>query len=154
MRMIIMCGLPGSGKSTYANGLEKEYSIINQDIIGNRNKCVQLTKLLLSENKSVIIDRTNITKFQRNIWIKLAKEYKVTDIHCVEFKISPEVTIERVKSRKNHPTIKEDTPLEKINSIIRRFLSEYQTPELSEGFTSIFSINISSDGKKHFCFRN
>lgn len=133
-KVIIMVGKPGSGKSTYAKSLGNEYSIVNQDILGNRNKCIEYTKLLLNEDKSVIIDRTNINKKQRAYWVKIAKEYNVTDISCIEFKIDSDICIERILSRKDHPTIKENTSIEKISEIVRRFENEYEAPSIDEGF--------------------
>lgn len=141
--MIILVGKPGSGKSFFAyNSLNKV--IINQDSLGDRKKCIDATKLALSSNKDVIIDRTNINKQQRSIWINIAKEYNVTEIYCIEFKVSAEECIKRIQNRLYHPTIKENTSLEKITDIVRKFEKSYEEPSISEGFISITHINSNS----------
>jgi predicted kinase len=136
----ILVGMPGAGKSTYAQTVPGE--IINQDKLGDRKICIKRAKELLSEGKDVIIDRTNISRKQRAIWTNLAKEFKVEQIQVVELRISPELAIERVKNRKDHPTIKEDTSLEKIQEIVRRFVNEYEAPHMDEGFTSYTIIHV------------
>ena len=135
MKMVILVGLPGSGKSTYAKD-QNGFEVINQDLLGNRQKCINKTKELLKQGKSVIIDRTNINRKQRNHWLEIAKEFEIP-VLCIIFKISPELAKERVENRKNHPTIKEGTSKEKIDEIITMFEKSYEEPELSEGFHSI-----------------
>jgi stress-induced morphogen len=141
-KMMILVGNIGFGKSTWASK-QIGYEIVNQDVIGNRNNCIKRTKQYLQEGKSVIIDRTNIDKKQRAYWIEIAKEFNV-EIHCVEFKTDTKLARERVINRKDHPTITPDFPLEKIDEIIDTFNEYYQTPEISEGFTSITYITDSS----------
>ena len=132
--------MPGAGKSTYAKDIKGE--VVNQDTLGNRQKCINKVRALLSEGKNVIIDRTNINRKQRAIWTNLAKEFKVERIECIELRISPELAIERIKNRKNHPTIKEDFTLEKIKDIVGRFVKEYEEPKMDEGFISYSVIHI------------
>ena len=135
MKVLILVGFPGSGKSTHAKSLEADYTIINQDTLGNRKKCVQAAINALKEGKSIVIDRTNINKKQRKIWIDLAKEYKVDKIELIEFRCSSEECIKRVAERKDHPTIK-DFSIDKITFIVRKFEDDYEEPHFSEGFDS------------------
>jgi predicted kinase len=135
MNMMILIGLPGAGKSTYASDF-KDYEVVNQDLLGNRQKCIKKTKELLSEGKNVIIDRTNINRKQRAIWTNIAKEHGVVDICFVELRIEPELAFKRIKQRKNHPSIKDGTSDEKIREIIGRFVTEYEEPHANEDYTS------------------
>ena len=141
LKMIILVGFPGSGKSTWASHLT-DYVVINQDTLGNRQRCIDQTKRCLKDGRSVIIDRTNINRKQRSIWTNIAKEFKIDKIECIELRIKPELAIERITKRENHPTIKNGTPIEKIRDIVRRFVNEYQEPRMDEGFNRIDTIHI------------
>lgn len=139
MKVTILVGKPGSGKSTYSNRmfLKESVAIINQDTLGSRKACLRKMEELLKANKNVIVDRTNISKKQREYFISLAQKYKAERIECVEFKSSVEKCIERVRQRENHPTITKETPLDKIKEIVVKFECDYEEPTMSEGFDSI-----------------
>lgn len=139
MKIIIMVGIPGSGKSTFANKY-KNYKIISQDELGSRYLCLSTFRQYLSEGKNVIVDRCNINKMQRILWINIAKEHKV-EIDCVNLIINKETAIKRILERKGHPTIKEDTTLDKVTQIVDNFLNTYETPTLEEGFKKVLYID-------------
>lgn len=140
MRIIVFCGLPGSGKSTHATKLEPHYQIINQDLLGSRQNCLKRAEHHLKLGLDIIIDRTNINKKQRNHWIELGKKYDA-EMHCVEFKSDPNKCIERITKREDHPTITKETPLAKVTEIVLRFVNEYEEPAFHEGFNSISVIH-------------
>ena len=94
MNVYILCGLPGSGKSTWAAKRAKDSSamIINKDslrtmfygsyrfdgdleyIIGGCT--VELVKKILEYNvKDLIIDEYNLTRSKRSFWIDLIDTY-------------------------------------------------------------------------------
>lgn len=75
--MIIMVGYPASGKSSYSKNLKKlfNYEIINQDELKTLQKCIKQTELFITQNKSIIIDRTNLDIKSRKVWIDIAKKY-------------------------------------------------------------------------------
>lgn len=139
-KMLVLVGLPGSGKSTYAKTMQG-YEVVNQDLLGNREICIKRTRAYLKQGKSVIIDRTNINKKQRSYWLNIAKEFNIVP-ECVVFEIDTDYAKERIINRKNHPTIKENTPLEKIDAIIEMFRKSYEKPESNEGFSNIELIYI------------
>lgn len=134
-KMIILVGNIGSGKSTWASK-QTGYEVINQDTLGNREKCIKRTKQYLKEGKSVIIDRTNINKKQRAYWLAIASEFNIEPT-CVHFSNDKELAMHMVKNRKNHPTITKDMSLEKIDEIHTMFEESYETPEPLEGFYNI-----------------
>ena len=121
--VILLVGLPGSGKSTFAQALEKaaphKYVRINQDALGNRKKCENLMRKTLRRNKCPIIDRCNFDQTQRDHFWKIAieeKHYRYDDpervvrvqgVECVIFTCKPTDCIERCEGRGNsHETIK------------------------------------------------
>jgi predicted kinase len=138
MIVTILCGKPGSGKSTHANEefLKRSVVIVNQDTLGSRKMCLKLMEKALKDNMDVIVDRTNINVLQRSYFIELAQKYKADRIECIEFKSSNEKCIERIQKRKNHKTITEDFSLDKITEIVLKFDNTYEKVKLSEGFIS------------------
>jgi predicted kinase len=89
--MVIMVGLPRSGKSTIVNSLYKDCRIIpvSQDdvrrSIGIRytsestwlvqNMVEAFARLLMIRGLSVVVDNVNLTRDRREKWYSLAKEY-------------------------------------------------------------------------------
>lgn len=135
--LIILMGFPGSGKSTYAINFFDEAFIINQDAFnGNRSQTWTTFKYYMDQGKDVVLDRCNINKAQRSPWINYAKQcgYKVGLIYLY---CDTEICIKRIMERKNHITIKENTPLEKVQEIVNGFNKSYQAPCMTEGFDTI-----------------
>jgi predicted kinase len=134
-RMIVLVGNIGSGKSTWASK-QIGYEVINQDILGSREKCIKLAQQYLKEGKSVIIDRTNINRKQRSYWLAIASNFNIEPT-CINFSNDKELAINMVKNRKNHKTITKDVSSEKINDIFDSFEKSYEAPEPLEGFCNI-----------------
>ena len=92
LKVIIMRGISGSGKSTYAKQLSKEYDAVicsaddyfnkTGNYIFDRNKlkeahgeCLLKADGNLQEGRSVIIDNTNVKKWEYQKYIELANKY-------------------------------------------------------------------------------
>lgn len=118
--MILLCGIPGSGKSTLANSLQHampfKFVRINQDELGNRRRCEEVTRAVLSNpnRKSQlmqcpVIDRCNFDPEQRAKFVAIAQEFNVP-VDCIVFEseslISVDECIQRCETRRNHPTVK------------------------------------------------
>lgn len=79
--MVMLVGLPGSGKSTFAQSLvasmPNKFSRINQDELKKRVECERKVKQILSTSSEQrlcpIIDRCNFDAQQRSTWYRLAK---------------------------------------------------------------------------------
>lgn len=68
--LIILCGLPGSGKSTLSHALVSFGWIrVNQDDLGSADECKKLLKKAMKHGKSVIIDRCNVHAKERKMWV-------------------------------------------------------------------------------------
>ena len=143
LKMIILIGLPGSGKSTLATKLT-DYSYVNQDLLGNRRDCESAAKRFLSQGKSVIIDRTNISKEQRRYFINIAKDFNAK-VFCIILETPMVECIKRVKERKGHKTIPFGTPDSKVEEIINKFSNTFEFPEWSEGYEARYVVNDNHD---------
>lgn len=72
--MIIMVGMPGSGKSYFVKThlLPHGYVHINQDTLKTKVKCLEAAKNTLSKEKSLVIDNTNPGVFERMEYTTMA----------------------------------------------------------------------------------
>lgn len=144
---IMMVGLPGSGKSTYAKTLTldgKPYIIHSSDklreelygdaaIQGDNNKLfAELHKRIkedLQRGENVVYDATNIKKKNR---IAFLRELK--DIPCYKDCIVMATEYKACEYNNEHRERK--VPLE----VIRRMFLNYQPPHESEGFREIIYV--------------
>jgi len=139
-KLLIMVGVPGSGKSTTANrliSLNKNWSRVNQDEMKSRKACEIYAKDALKKGLSVIVDRCNFDILQRNVWIKIASEFGVNHIWCLYFKIPHEICKARVTVREDHPTIPKG---DKGCEIIDTFASSLVPPAFEEGLSEIITV--------------
>jgi predicted kinase len=65
-QVLVMVGIPGSGKSTIANELvAMGWERVNQDDLGSRRVCETRMEDALKRGKSVVVDRCNFDISQR-----------------------------------------------------------------------------------------
>jgi predicted kinase len=133
--VVVLVGLPGSGKSTVAERLvEKGYTRVNQDDLGSRNKYKGIMVEAIKAGKKVIIDRVNFDRQQRQSWIDLAHKLGVVNVRCVWLKVDKDTCKTRVANRVNHPTIKD---AETGNHVIDKFDKLFEEPSVAEGFINV-----------------
>ncbi|KAH9835333.1 P-loop containing nucleoside triphosphate hydrolase protein [Rhodofomes roseus] len=138
--VLILVGLIGSGKSTFAQALEKHvprFRRCNQDDLGNRQRVEALARESLDEGLSVCIDRSNFDARQRATWISIAREFPGTEAWVLVLDTPYEVCAQRLQERTDHPTIK--SPSEAL-PILSRFSSQYRPPSAHEGYTRFLSL--------------
>ncbi|KAL7468296.1 hypothetical protein ACHAXS_008517, partial [Conticribra weissflogii] len=141
--VLVLVGLPGSGKSTFSIKLENampwKYTRVNQDKLGNRKACEQLTRDVLSMGKVAVIDRSNFDAQQRQNWSGIAKEAGVP-CDCVVFSFQKDVCVRRCEQRRNHETVKAHMAREVVN----RMASQFRPPVPLE------KKGIFNNGKHHY----
>lgn len=144
MEVSILIGVPGCGKSTFSKELlkiKRNVVILSSDEIRSNlsaNKAkntnyvfsIFYDKLFkfLDEGKDIIIDSTNIERSNRLKLIKKIKEYN-KDIKIIGYLLDTpyDVIIERMKFRNR-----------KVPAyIVKKYLSKFDFPLLSEGFDDI-----------------
>lgn len=142
--MLVLSGLIGSGKSTFARALVEHFGDwrrCNQDELGDRHAVVYAARTALLAGHHVVIDRTNIDAKQRRTWLELARELNASTADgertrsVVTISLTLTISIDeaerRLKLRVGHETIQ--TP-EQALGILPHFLRTYQKASSEEGF--------------------
>ena len=127
--MIIMCGLPFSGKSTLAKHMEKYCSdiiIINLDEI-DRNDHARVICDNIKNNKLVVIDKCNLSSEDRKEWINLNVSGK---IWCIFINTPVEECLYRAAKHNEDNKKKIETLQIKL-----------QQPNKDEGFSQIIELS-------------
>jgi bifunctional polynucleotide phosphatase/kinase len=97
--LIICVGSPGSGKSTYIRGMlsDSKFTIISQDLLGTKSKCLAAAKKALADGGTVIVDNTNPKSLSRQEFINLNSADSKT--LCLYFSTRKEMCIHNNKFR-------------------------------------------------------
>ncbi|KAK9807051.1 hypothetical protein WJX72_012089 [[Myrmecia] bisecta] len=139
--MVLLAGLPGSGKTTLAKRLQEQgWFWVNQDTMGNRKTCKKACIRALRDGLDVVIDRCNFDPEQRGVWVRLAAEMgdgpQGIFVHTIALHLDIAIgeCIQRVVSRSNHPTLNGEEAI----VTIRRFAADFRKLSRREGFGEIF----------------
>ncbi|KAG0324498.1 hypothetical protein BGZ99_001746 [Dissophora globulifera] len=143
-KLVILAGLPGSGKSHVVTSLLSEYPEhfvrISQDELGSRAVCERLlaqsmrhqqTSLAARGAKNalpmtIFVDRCNPTIAERKEWYEVA--FQPAEAIMVWFSQSVEQCIERVDSREAHPTVSPGMG----PKVVRSFAKGFEFPNLAK----------------------
>ncbi|KAI8868657.1 P-loop containing nucleoside triphosphate hydrolase protein, partial [Ramicandelaber brevisporus] len=139
-QVLVLVGLPGSGKSCFSRQLIRflpHWQRINQEEVGNREMCETLAAKYLSEGQNVVIDRVNFDEDQRKVWIHIAESHRAAP-DALFFDIPLKECKERVKNRKGHASGVEGKG---SGTILDRFDKAMVRPTIYEGFRFIHNIS-------------
>ena len=99
--IIIMCGSPGSGKSTFVTQQVKPrgFTVLSSDQYkSNKKKMAKELNSMISIDKKVVIDACNPTLENRNYWINIVKDKSYAVIYIENEK---SIALERNNKRVN-----------------------------------------------------
>ncbi|KAI7857361.1 AAA domain-containing protein [Circinella umbellata] len=145
-RVLILVGLPGSGKSTFSNKLEQlkpEWRRVNQDDLRSRKNCEIHCRKYLREQYNVVIDRCNFDEQQRSTWIRIAREFQVP-VDCIVLTADQQTCGGRILNREDHPT---GVIGNEGIQILSRFVKNYYPPEnpAAEGIEKVLYLDPSPE---------
>eukprot|EP00397_Hematodinium_sp_SG-2012_P004880 GEMP01004895.1.p1 GENE.GEMP01004895.1~~GEMP01004895.1.p1 ORF type:complete len:1050 (+),score=252.46 GEMP01004895.1:58-3207(+) len=129
--VIILAGLPGSGKSTFSRGL-RGWVVVNQDTLGSRNACLRKFYSAMRDGHRVVVDRCNFSKTQRSLWM-----YRGKSVGCIWLDVPEEECIYRVLTRFGHKKLSNDP---QSAEVVRNFANLFEKPSVQEGFTFLWRI--------------
>lgn len=150
--LTVMCGFPGSGKSTHLSKFDlsskywartvilcpddfrlaltgQQYYGTAEDMVWSHVKIA--ARVLLKREHHVIIDGTHLTPGSRKSWIKLAKGIGV-DVDCRWQKVLPDVARKRNRARPGRQIVPE---LE-----MDRMIRSFRDPMVDEGFSDVYIV--------------
>lgn len=167
--LAILVGFPASGKSTLTQKLLAEHNkhasehavtVVSRDQLGGTVKnWLPLIDNLLSEQTSVIVDNTHLSKASREPYVELAKKHNIPlTVHYME------TTIEDCQIRYLYRTWNKykdlflTTPLPKKDpnvyppAVFFKARKDLETPTKNEGFDEVYvtQASLPTFDKKHF----
>jgi hypothetical protein len=138
-RVVLLCGIPGSGKSTFAKLVLKHggenWVRVSQDDLGSRQECERMMQEALTSDppRHVIVDRCNVDSAQRAVWIAIAAQANAYPVGVLLFPVPLDECIRRVLLRgPNHPTLFESTENDVVK-VVTSFAGKWENPSPGEG---------------------
>ena len=164
--LLVLIGLPGSGKSTFCEQLAtaqqgrdnplQVYQRVNQDELGDRHACRAAARNYLLQGQSVVVDRCHHTIEHRKLWFDLVQELEQEQqqsesttslpvnipIDFVHFTLSSDDCIARCQQRRNHPTL----PPREARRVVGSMKHAFQPPRAREGYRHVYKIQSDRNG--------
>jgi len=117
-KVLVLSGLPGSGKTTFAKGLVEKLELlnvsvshVNQDAIGGREEFESalgsvFKTLSRATNSLLIVDRCNARRSDRSRVLELLHNPEKEHVMFVHFDLEEALCLQRIEQRFEHLTLK------------------------------------------------
>jgi predicted kinase len=154
VRMLVLVGLPGAGKSTLAAAFSRAvpgWETVNQDALGSRATCVSAAARILAAGGRVVVDRVNATPQQRAVWVQAARRHGIgsSGVAVAVLHAPSDICVSRVKARAEHPNLCSSTPADTIAKAVGSFEQCWAPPAApgaagapyEEGFDNLVALD-------------
>ena len=133
--LVLMCGYPGSGKSTFAKTNLFSYTYVSKDDLKGKSLSA-LIKKALSEGKSVVVDNTNIDPETRAFYINIAKDHTVP-CRCYFM----DVPLDLCKHLNHVRNVQSDNNVKVVPMVAYNIMkSKFVKPTTKESFTEVVDV--------------
>jgi tRNA uridine 5-carbamoylmethylation protein Kti12 len=133
MKLIVLCGIPGSGKTTLSKKLSSEYNAVRLSF--DEMRCFQHRELIphiresLLAGNNVVVDSLYVERRHRTELLK-----SVADIQCGKYLITLDTPLDECLCRNaNRESRLPDFVVKSIHAV-------YDAPSLDEGWDEIIAI--------------
>lgn len=135
--LIILCGLPGSGKSWFRQALLAR-SPTWTTVCGDDDGTAAVLTAASHQQKGsrLLIDRCNPTPQHRRELLDLA--HLALHPIAIHFDASPELCTQRAQRRSDHPSL---PPGSRVRAAIKQFAASLVAPTLKEGFEGVVTVS-------------
>lgn len=151
--IVIMCGSPGCGKSTFFWRSLKPlgYERVNQDLLKTREKCVKVATEHLKSGTSVAVDNTNADVATRKVWLDLGVKAGVP-VRCVWFTAPSSLcqhndTV-RALAGEGEKAFNPEKRVILPHSAFAGFRSRFKEPDVKEGFQDVVRVDFRFQGSE------
>lgn len=138
--LVILVGLPGSGKSTLVERwlAPVGFKHVSQDLLGTRPLCEEAVAAALAAGENVVVDRVNQNAWQRRKFMAIARNAP-GPVRCIAVFINapPNACRARCEQRKFHPRL---APADAAGAI-EHLRGEFELPSPQEGFDELYVSN-------------
>jgi predicted kinase len=139
MELIILIGLQASGKSTlYRTRFADSHELISKDLLKSSKKQKQLERIerAFQEQRSVVVDNTNVTVQERQPLIDIGRRYNAT---VIGYYFQPHILGSRTrnKQREGKPQVPEKAIFITAHKL--------EPPSYAEGFDTLYYVRIAED---------
>ncbi|CAM9251830.1 unnamed protein product, partial [Discosporangium mesarthrocarpum] len=146
LRMLVLVGIPGSGKSSVAVILAgRGWVVISPETFGSSKRCEESASKALARGECVAIDRCNLGRSQRRNWVRICTEAGLGPqaCSCLFLDIKTDVCCRRVSDRFRHPSL--TGRLRAEVDAVRHMSGQLQPPHKSEGFRAYVRVQSNED---------